>query len=58
MHDAQPEAATRPTMCPFCKGDIIDTLAKVFTVKTLWRCLQCDRTWTISSLKASAIPPR
>jgi hypothetical protein len=43
--------ATRPTMCPFCKGRIIGTLAKVITVTTFWRCRECDRTWTIASLK-------
>jgi hypothetical protein len=43
------EAVTRPTGCPFCKGRIIDTLAKVITVTTLWRCRECERTWTIAS---------
>jgi ribosomal protein L37AE/L43A len=48
------EAVTRPTECPFCKGRAIDTLAKVITVTTLWRCRKCEGTWTIASLpKAS-----
>jgi ribosomal protein L37AE/L43A len=38
---------TRPTMCPYCKGKIIDTLAKVITVTSVWRCRECDQTWTI-----------
>jgi ribosomal protein L37AE/L43A len=45
-------------MCPFCKGKIIDTLAKVITTSALWRCRECDRTWTIASLAASLPRPR
>ena len=48
----------RPTVCPFCKGKVIDTLAKVITVKTAWRCRECDQTWTISSLKAASTRSR
>jgi hypothetical protein len=48
------EKVTRPTLCPFCKGRIIDTLAKVIIVATCWRCRECDQTWTISSQRASA----
>jgi ribosomal protein L37AE/L43A len=47
------EAVTRPTACPFCKGRIVDTLAKVITVTTVWRCRECDKTWTLWSLRAS-----
>ena len=46
------EGVTRPTVCPFCNGRIIDTLAKVLSVTTVWRCRGCDRTWTIASLPA------
>jgi ribosomal protein L37AE/L43A len=45
-----PEAVKRPAACPFCSGKIIDTLAKVVTVTSLWRCRHCDKTWTIASL--------
>jgi ribosomal protein L37AE/L43A len=48
------EPVTRPSACPFCKGKVVDTLAKVFTVTTFWRCRECDRTWTIASLGASS----
>jgi ribosomal protein L37AE/L43A len=41
----------RPTTCPFCKGRIIGTLAKVITTSTLWRCRSCEGTWTIASLQ-------
>ena len=41
----------RPTTCPFCKGRIVGTLAKVINTLTLWRCRSCDRTWTIASLQ-------
>jgi hypothetical protein len=51
-------AVTRPSTCPFCKSKIIDTLAKVITDTTFWRCLKCDRTWTIASLAASAVRGR
>jgi ribosomal protein L37AE/L43A len=55
MHDSQfAGAVTRPTVCPFCKGKIIDTLAKVISVATVWRCRECDRTWTIASLPAAS----
>jgi transposase-like protein len=37
-------------MCPFCRSKIIDTLAKVVTARTLWRCRECDETWTMASL--------
>jgi transposase-like protein len=44
----------RPAMCPFCKSKIIDTLAKIITVTSFWRCRQCERTWTIASLGSSS----
>ncbi len=45
---------TRQTNCPFCKGRIVDTLAKVITVTTMWRCRECEQTWTIASLSAAS----
>jgi hypothetical protein len=48
------QVVKRPALCPFCKGTIIDTLAKVFTVTTFWRCLECEQTWTIASQRASS----
>jgi transposase-like protein len=48
------KAVQRPTVCPFCKSTVIDTLAKVITKRTLWRCRTCEGTWTIASLAASA----
>jgi ribosomal protein L37AE/L43A len=51
MYESQPTGTVpRPAACPFCNSKIIDTLAKVFTVTTFWRCKQCDETWTIASL--------
>jgi ribosomal protein L37AE/L43A len=47
------EAVTRPTTCPFCRGTRVDTIAKTITVKTLWRCRECEETWTIASRAAS-----
>jgi ribosomal protein L37AE/L43A len=47
------EAIDRPTACPFCQGKRVDTLAKEFTVTTLWRCRDCEETWTIASRAAS-----
>ena len=44
----------RPAVCPSCKGKIIDTLAKVITETTVWRCRECDQTWTIASTRASS----
>jgi ribosomal protein L37AE/L43A len=39
----------RPSECPFCGGKAVDTLAKVITVTTYWRCRECEKTWTIAS---------
>jgi ribosomal protein L37AE/L43A len=44
---------TRPAACPFCKGRIIDTLAKFITESALWRCRLCGETWTIAGLARS-----
>jgi ribosomal protein L37AE/L43A len=52
------EAVARPTMCPFCKGKRVDTLAKVITATTFWRCRECDKTWTIAGRAASSPAPR
>jgi len=43
------EPITRPSQCPFCNGKIVDTLAKTITVTTLWRCRECEGTWTLAS---------
>ena len=48
----------RPVMCPFCKGKIFDTLAKVITETSFWRCRTCEETWTIKSQKAAQTPSR
>jgi ribosomal protein L37AE/L43A len=50
------EGGTRPAMCPFCHGKAVDTRATIITVTTYWRCLECDRTWTIPSL--APVPAR
>jgi hypothetical protein len=36
-------------MCPHCHGTKFETLAKVVTVMSLWRCRECEGTWTIAS---------
>ena len=46
-YSAFPEHVKRPAMCPSCKSKVVDTLAKVITVTTVWRCRECDHTWTI-----------
>ena len=45
------ETVARPTACPFCNGRKFDTLAKVITVTTTWRCRECDGTWTIAGVR-------
>jgi ribosomal protein L37AE/L43A len=58
MFDSQlGRAVARPKNCPFCMGQIIDTLAKTISVTTLWRCRECDETWTIASHAASSRRP-
>jgi hypothetical protein len=42
----------RPEMCPFCNGKKFDTLAKVITDRSFWRCRICESTWTISQKAA------
>lgn len=54
MRDPTPERVTpRQVVCPFCNGKPVDTLAKVITETTFWRCLRCERTWTVAGLAAS-----
>ena len=48
----------RPTECPFCNGKVFETLAKVITVTTFWRCRQCEGTWTIASQTPASPRPR
>jgi transposase-like protein len=53
MYDSHPTGAvTRPSACPYCNGNRLDTLAKVVTPATCWRCRECDRTWTIATAPA------
>ena len=50
MSDSKVDAVVlRPSECPFCHGTAFDTLAKVITVTTFWRCRTCEGTWTIAS---------
>jgi ribosomal protein L37AE/L43A len=60
MTDPRDESkpATRPEACPFCGSKSFDTLAKVITVTTLWRCRACEGTWSIASQAAAAPRPR
>jgi hypothetical protein len=51
------EGSTPPALCPFCRGKAVDTHARVVDVATYWRCLACDRTWTIPS-RVLSVPPR
>jgi len=56
MSDSQSASdTTRPTACPFCNGKIIDTLAKVISPATMWRCRECDQTWTMQGQKAASM---
>jgi len=50
------DGAARPAICPFCHGKAVDTRATIVTVTTYWRCLECDKTWTIPSY--TAVPAR
>jgi hypothetical protein len=46
--------AVRPAECPFCHGKAFDTLAKVISVNTWWRCRVCEGTWSIASQQAAS----
>ena len=41
----------RPSRCPFCHGRALDTLAKMITASTMWRCRTCEKTWTGNGTK-------
>jgi len=52
MRDSQSvQEVKRPAACPSCESKTVDTLAKVYTETTVWRCRQCDETWTIKSAR-------
>ena len=48
------ETVVRPSACPFCGSNRFDTLAKVITVNTWWRCRECEATWSIASQQAAS----
>jgi ribosomal protein L37AE/L43A len=48
------EPVGRPAACPFCNSKRFDTLAKVITVNTWWRCRDCEATWSIASQRAAS----
>lgn len=54
MYGDWTDARPRQTACPFCRGSAVDTLAKVITATTCWRCRECEKTWTIASLDRPA----
>lgn len=54
MAKATPETIARPDRCPSCQGRVIDTLAKVITVTTTWRCRACEHTWSIAMRNAAS----
>lgn len=47
------DTVVRPDVCPSCRGRVIDTLAKVITVTTAWRCRGCEHTWSIGTRGAA-----
>jgi ribosomal protein L37AE/L43A len=51
------QAIARPTKCPSCQRRAIDTLAKVITTSSLWRCRMCGGAWTIASQPGSSTGP-
>jgi len=51
MSNSDTDNVTRPARCPFCNGTVLDTLARVITVNSMWRCRHCEKTWTIKSLR-------
>ena len=51
-------AVTRPANCPSCNGRAIDTLARVITPQTCWRCRGCEHTWTLAATAAARYPVR
>jgi len=52
------QTVPRPAMCPHCHGTKFDTLAKVVTVMSLWRCRECEGTWTIASQDGASVRVR
>ena len=35
----------RPARCPDCGARALDTLAKIITADTYWRCVTCGLVW-------------
>ncbi|HEV8393538.1 MAG TPA: hypothetical protein VGQ37_04655 [Vicinamibacterales bacterium] len=51
--ESAPDQTARQTHCPFCQGRVVDTLAKVITPNSTWRCRTCEKTWTGASQTAT-----
>jgi ribosomal protein L37AE/L43A len=54
MAKAAPDTVAQPDRCPSCQGRVIDTLAKVITATTTWRCRGCEHTWSIATRNATS----
>jgi len=48
----------RPAACPYCNATVIETLAKIITASSFWRCRKCEGTWTGASLAVARLPIR
>ena len=57
MEKSADQPVERPTHCPFCHAKSVDTLAKVITASTSFRCRTCEQSWTIASLKPQSARP-
>ena len=58
MSEFRQAEVTRPAVCPFCRSKFVGTLAKVISLRTLWRCRACEATWTLAPLKPEPRPSR
>ncbi len=56
MHEPRQPDVTRPTVCPSCGSKSVGTLAKVISLRTLWRCHTCEKTWTLAPLRPIRLP--
>lgn len=43
-------ASTQPSICPFCRSQLIGTTSKEITEFTYWRCGTCGQIWNQSRL--------
>jgi ribosomal protein L37AE/L43A len=45
MPTSEATSVSPPEACPFCHSKAVETVAKVITPSTYWRCQTCGEIW-------------